>query len=112
VSANTQTLTKEDLSQSDLRLIEIMSRVHYGTIDSFPVQNGQPMLDPEPEIELCEKIGMEIGQKPSIWNGKYLHPRFSDAIRLIRGMHNGRVTRIEIQEGLPFKIAKRPGSCR
>ncbi|MHB0911812.1 MAG: hypothetical protein ACYC2Y_00010 [Armatimonadota bacterium] len=110
MNTNVRNLTRDELSPSELRLVEIMSALNYGIVDSFPVRNGQPVLDPEPEIELRDRVGCERSNRRSVWNGRYLHPMFSGAIRQIREMGDGTVSWIDVQDGLPHRVFRRPVS--
>ena len=96
-------VSKAGLSPSSQRLIELMTRVQFGTIESLMVSDGEPCFDPPPRV--TRELRMK-SSKPSVHPPRNfeLKDQIVELILHLREIDNGIVQRIEVQNGLPFRL--------
>lgn len=98
-------VTKASLSPPERRLVEVMQRMNYGRIEGLVVREGQPVVDPPPRI-VCEiKFGAKGSPEPRQRGGEFtLKAQVQQLFAYFARMGNGTVEKIEVQDGLPFRM--------
>lgn len=89
-------------------LVTVMQRLRYGKILDLVVRDGEPVLDPPPEV--VQEVRFSASRtRPE-------HPRsedFSlkspviDLFRRLTKLGNGTIDILEVQNGLPFRMSVR-----
>ena len=98
-------IRKRMLSPARKELIDLMSDIHYGSIENLLVRGGEPVLQPPPRIVHDVRLGRhEI--KPSVRNRSdfALKAQLVDLFKRLDSISDGVIDRIDIQAGLPFRI--------
>jgi hypothetical protein len=94
-----------DLSPPRRRLVDLVRRIEFGTIDGLPVRRGDPVLDPAPVITRDVKLGpSDQSRPPAAPAGSTLKAHFADLFREFDRLGDGVVTRIEVKHSLPFRV--------
>jgi len=97
-------LSKQDLSSSRARLVELMQSINFGRIERLSVRNGQPVLHPSPAIVREHLFGGENGPRPESASADFLLKRkVLDLFAFLDQLKNGTIDVLEIKHGLPFR---------
>ena len=97
--------TKSCLSDSQVRLIELMQRINFGRIFDLKVRRGQPVMDPLPRIVREIKFGGDNGPRPEVGKADFtLKAQVRDLFVQLEALGDGVIPCIEIQRGLPFRM--------
>ena len=98
-------LTKYSLSKAQIRLVELMQRINYGSIFDLSVRRGEPVMDPSPRIVREIKLGGENGPRPESDKADFtLKAQVCELFAQLEALGDGVILRIEIQRGLPFRM--------
>jgi hypothetical protein len=98
--------TKTDLTKNQRRLVEWMQRLNFGRIENLPVRNGEPVFDPPPRVIREVKFGGENRPRPETAKPDFcLKAEVVDLFEHLKEVGDGVITRLEIQRGLPFRMA-------
>lgn len=98
--------TKTSLSPARRQLIELMQRINYGRIEGLSIRRGEPVLDPPPRIIREIKFGGENGPRPEVAKPDFtLKAQVRDLFAQMEALGDGVVPCIEVQRGLPFRMA-------
>ncbi|MBU1700153.1 MAG: hypothetical protein KJ970_18125 [Candidatus Eisenbacteria bacterium] len=95
---------KSILTQQRRRLLELMQQISFGKIEDLTVRSGEPVLDPPPRVVREIRLG-RAGPGPGKGKDDFLLKR--QVVELFDEMTrvgNGRIERIDIQGGLPFRV--------
>jgi hypothetical protein len=104
MNARQSSLSRDDLSTSDLKLIEVMNQIGFGRIGSFRVSNGRAVVDPKPRTYRSVNTSAETESPRSPWVGDYLEKRYARVITSMRELQEGEITRIDMQNGIPVHL--------
>lgn len=97
---------KTDLSPTRQRLVEKMQRLNFGHIEGLHVRNGEPVFDPPPRVIRDVKFGGENRPRPEVTKSDFsLKVEVMDLFAHLEEVGDGVITRLEIQRGLPFRMA-------
>lgn len=97
--------TKQSLSSSRRRLLELMQRHSFCRIENLQVRAGEPVFDPPPRVSQDIKIGGDNGPRPEIEKGDFiLRASVVELFEHLQRIGDGRVALIEVRYGLPFKL--------
>ncbi|OWK39877.1 hypothetical protein [Fimbriiglobus ruber] len=96
---------KSSLTPAARRLVELMQRINFGTIEDLPVRRGQPVLDPLPRYVTEVKFGGENGARPELMAPDFpLKAQVVELIRRLADLGDGTVAALEIKHGIPFRM--------
>jgi len=96
------------LPPSTRRLIRLMQTLNFGRIDGLVVRDGQPVLDPPPEILREVKFGGENGPRPEATIEDFLlKSQVIEFIDQLSRLGDGIVESLEVRHGLPFRMTVR-----
>ena len=97
---------KSDLTPARRRLIELAQRVNFGRIENLRVREGEPVFDPPPRVIREVKFGGENRPRPEAAKSDFaLKTEMVNLFEHLKEVGNGMITRLEIQHGLPFRMA-------
>ena len=98
-------LTIQDLTPAFRRLVELMQNINFGWIERLEVRGGQPVLSPMPRIVRDRKFGSRHGPTQHASHQNFaLKESVRECIDAIGTIGDGIVERLEIQNGLPFRL--------
>jgi hypothetical protein len=96
---------KGDLSGVEQWLLEIMQKINFGQIEDLAMQKGQPVLEPAPKIVREVKFGARSGPRRETGKEDFaLKGRVIEMIENLRAIGSGKVRRLEVRDGLPFRM--------
>lgn len=85
-------------------LVERMRQTYFGTIHHLLVRDGEPVMDPPPKVKQAFKLGgKRIGRK-LVSQEFALKEQHVELFDLMESKRNGVITKLSIQEGLPFLV--------
>jgi hypothetical protein len=97
------------LSPSWQKLVRIMQSLNYGSILNFPVTNGEPSLDPEPEVLLDVRLDEDVVSRAELNLGDFdLSAEMRRLFARIVALKNGSAEKITVHAGLPRRVILRP----
>lgn len=97
--------TKRQLSTARRSLVEVLQRVNYGRIDGLVVRRGEPVLEPMPRIIHEYKFQSDNGPRPETQKVDFLlKHQVVEVFARLDEIHDGVISSIEIQRGLPFRM--------
>jgi hypothetical protein len=108
---NPRDLTSSELRSSDLtelerQLLTLCHRIEHGYIGDLAVHGGQPVLDPEPRIVREIRLKGSSGAREDVLPRDFvLKTQMVELIRHLAEFGDGLVRRLDVQEGLPFRIS-------
>lgn len=108
----TRHLSKQQLSSSRTRLLEMMQALNFGRIENLSVTAGDPVFDPPPKVIRELKFGSTNGTRPELSLDDFvLKAEVRELFDAITGIGDGVIERIEVRHGLPFRmiVAERRG---
>ncbi|MCC6678168.1 MAG: hypothetical protein IT436_13590 [Phycisphaerales bacterium] len=94
---------KSSLSPANAALLGMMHRLQYGYIEDLLVEKGEPVLKPMPRVVGDYKFGGE-SRKRAVGDDFQLKSEHIELVQLLRGLNNGRIERLEVKAGLPFRV--------
>jgi hypothetical protein len=94
---------KAELSHAKRRLIELMQRLYFGTIQNLHVRAGEPIFDPKPRTIRRRKNGANTQPRPQVGAADFALKRewvefFEDLVAIGDGV----IIHIEVAHGLPI----------
>ncbi len=93
--------TKQSLSASRRRLLELMQRYSFCRIENLQVRGGEPVFDPPPRVAQDIKIGGENGPRPEIEKDDFLlRASVIELFEHLQRIGDGRIALIEVRYGL------------
>lgn len=97
--------TKSSLSQPKARLVELMQRINFGSIEKLVIKKGDLLFDPPPRVVREVKFGGENGPRPEAAKQDFaLKAQVRDLFAQIEAMGDGVIHCLEVKHGLPFKM--------
>jgi hypothetical protein len=97
--------TKSSLSKTKARLIELMQRINFGSIEKLVIEKGELVFDPPPRIVREVKFGAENGPRPEAAKQDFaLKAQVRDLFAQIEEIGDGVIHSLEVKHGLPFKM--------
>lgn len=93
------------LSEPRLQLIRLFQSLNFGKIERLVVRDGEPVLDPAPQVTREVKFGGENAARDERDLQQYLLK--SQVIELFEEfdrLQNGTIAAIEAKHGLPFRM--------
>lgn len=96
---------KADLSPARQQLVTQMQRINFGSIEHLAIVDGDPVLDPLPRFVRELKFGADNGPRPeATLNNFTLKTQVAELFEVLDQLGTGRVERIEIKHGVPFRM--------
>jgi len=96
---------KTSLSPQRRALLELMQEINFGRIEGLAIQDGEPILDPSPQVVREVKFGSENGPRPEIDSIDFLlKAQVVDLFHHLDRMVDGTVERLHVKHGLPFRM--------
>ena len=96
---------KSDLSAARRRLVETMQAIGFGRIEGFLVRDAEPVWSPAPRIVRHVRLGTGDGASPSR-PGDFSHrTEIVELLALFERERDLHVESIEVQYGLPVRVA-------
>jgi hypothetical protein len=97
--------TKRSLSGDRQRLVELMQRLGFGLIKGLQVRDGNPVLDPLPEVTREHKFGGENGPRPELAATDFaLKTQVIELFREFDRLRDTTIAVLEVKHGLPFRM--------
>jgi hypothetical protein len=97
-------MTKDSLSTSQRRTLELIQELVFGRIVGLSINNGQPCYDPAPRIAQEIKLGSESECRPDRNQGDLtLKKEFETLFDQLSQLRDG-IVDIEIRHSLPFRL--------
>ena len=102
---------KRDLTPARRRLVEIMQTHQYGEIHELRISQGDPVLDPMPEVFRDVIPGRDNGPHPArVEADCALKREVVELFDLFDQQKNVQIVRLVIQAGLPLRVRLRVSS--
>ena len=99
---------KYSLTPSHKRLLHLMQTLNFGHIDGLVFRDGQPVLDPPPEVFREVKFGGENGPRPEAAIEDFLlKSQVIEFFNQLSRLGDGVVESLEVMHGLPFRMTVR-----
>lgn len=96
---------KSSLSAAWVELLECMQLIRFGAIENLSIRGGEPVFDPPPCVVQDVKMSSENGPRPELKLTDFaLKKQIQVFVDHIEAIHNGRIRRLEVQDGLPFRM--------
>lgn len=97
--------TKSSLSQPKARLVELMQRINFGSIERLIIKKGELLFDPPPRVVREVKFCGENGPRPETAKQDFtLKAQVRDLFTQIETLGDGVIHSLEVKHGLPFKM--------
>jgi hypothetical protein len=99
------TVRKLALSPPQQKLVDLLGRVGFGAIEGLAVIDGAPSFTLPPKIIRIIKLREEIRPRFEADRSDFiLKTQVVQLLACMRELGNGTIRRIEVQDGLPFKV--------
>lgn len=96
---------RHSLSAERRALVELMRRIWYGRILNLEIRNGEPVLVPPPRVIREWKFGANHGALTGSKDDFLWKDKVQELFSLMDRLENDVILWLEIQEGLPFRMA-------
>ncbi len=98
-------ITKWQLSRPRQALIELGQDINHGWIENLPVQGGEPVLEPLPDIEREITFRRENGARPELARPDFaLKAQVVELFDFFDERKDFVIKRLEFKHGLPFRM--------
>lgn len=98
--------TKALLSPERRRLLELMQEINFGWIERLTIHGGEPVFKPAPRVIRDYKFGGENGPRRELEaNDFVLKKEVTKFFEQLDRLGDGRLERLEIKHGLPFRMS-------
>lgn len=97
-----RSLELRDLPASIQRLIAIAGEIRFGRFENLKIKESLPVLDPPPR--LVRDVKLKSSESPAPFSQGEVKDHVVAMIREFRLIGDGTVERLEIKNGLPFRI--------
>jgi hypothetical protein len=94
-----------DLPPGRRWLVEAMRKMVYGTIEDIVLIDGEPMLDPLPKVLRSKRLGAKNSSVRECAGNYLLKQQVLEIFEEFDQIGSGIVARIDVRDGLPYKIA-------
>lgn len=96
---------KKSLSLGRMRFVERMQHLNFGAIENLAIIDGEPALDSHPRLVRELKFGGDSGPRPeSSLDDFTLKSQVAELFAYFDDIGNGVIDRIEVKNGLPFRM--------
>ncbi len=96
---------KCELSELKQRLVELMQGINFGWIERLTIHGGEPVFKPAPRVIRDYKFGGENGPRRELEADDFiLKKEVTEFFNELDRLGDGRLERIEIKHGLPFRM--------
>lgn len=99
-----QTNRNQPLSPGKRRLVNLMHRMNFGTIEDLAVRDGEPHFDPPPRVLRARKFGAGSTSPEPDGSLFTLKAPVAELLSELEAMRDGTVRTLEVQHGLPFRM--------
>ncbi|MBY0262110.1 MAG: hypothetical protein K2Q20_07180 [Phycisphaerales bacterium] len=94
------------LSPRRQSLVDLLTRIGYGTIYDLPVRRGEPVIGPDLHVE--QDLKLKGADEPPPPGGDYLlNEQVVTLMRVCDEVGDGVIRQIDVQARLPFRVRKR-----
>lgn len=98
-------LQKTALSEPRTRLLELMQKINWGRIEGLRVVQGEPVFSPEPRVVRDHKLGVdEYPRSERRLRDFLVKSQLSDLFVQFERLGDGVIERLEVRNGLPFRM--------
>jgi hypothetical protein len=98
--------SKSSLSPARQRLVELMQDLNFGHIERLEILDSQPVFDPPPRVVREIKFGARNGPRPEAALRDFvLKAQLVEFFACLDTIGDGVIERLEVQHGLPFRVA-------
>jgi hypothetical protein len=95
--------SKQQLTPSRKRLLELMQQIRFGRIEGLAVRAGEPVLEPALIVVREVKFAAENGPRPEASLQDFvLKHQHRDLFTLLDEMGDGTIATLTVKHGLPF----------
>jgi len=99
------TITKQDLSDPRIRLVELMQQVNYGRIQGLRVKNGEPVFDPPPSVLRLVLFGKDNGPNAACMSESFtLKKKVTELFETFDHEQSLLIQELIIENGLPVRM--------
>ena len=99
-------ITLASLPPERRRLLKRMQRINFGRIENLVIKDGQPVLSPSPRVVRSVKFGGRNGPRPEASLEDFvIKDEVVELFRYMDELRDGVIDVLEIQHGLPFRMA-------
>jgi hypothetical protein len=101
----TATRTKSTLSPARQQLLRLFQELNFGRIENLDVRQGEPVLDPSPQVIREVKFGGENGPRPERHAHDFLlKGQVVELLDQLDRLQDGTIRLLEVKHGLPFRM--------
>lgn len=100
----TTAIARSALSHARRKLVDLMGEIGFGTLEGLIVLAGEPVWRPAPRIIREVKLAGEPAWSSSAADDFALKAQVVALFAQFDMMGDGRIERLEIKHGLPFRI--------
>lgn len=102
-------LRKSSLSPARTKLVDLMRRVRFGTIEELILEDGEPRLDRRLLFSTTFRAGDTEARKQGSYQGGdyFLKAQVVDLMARFDEIRDGEIVKLEIREGLPHFMSIR-----
>lgn len=98
-------MKKSDLTGSLQELLETMQRISFGEINGLSIRNGQPNPEQPPVVIRHLKFGSGNRPQPEAQLSDFvLNAKMEEFFASLGRIEEGTIAKIEVKEGLPFRM--------
>ena len=99
-----------DLPEAARRLVRVMQRVNFGSIETLRIRGGLPVFKPEPRVIREIKLGGQNGpRREAAMDDFKIKPEAHELFRHLAELGDGLVLALEVKFGLPFHLRVEKG---
>ncbi len=100
------------MSPARRRLVGLFQQLNFGRLEHLIVHNGEPVLDPLPQVVSEIKFGGENGPRSEPAAGDFtLKPHLIELFAHFDRIGNGVIETLEVKHGLPFRMLVRESAA-
>lgn len=85
-------------------LVQRIHQTYFGTMHNLVVRDGEPIIDPPPKTKQAFKLGGKRNPPKVVSREFALKEQHLELFDLMDSKQNGIITKLTIQEGLPFLV--------
>ncbi len=100
--------TKSALSPEKRQLVELCQKTNFGSLKSFKVRAGEPVLDPPPTIIRTCKFGGDNGPHPALAHRDFLlKDEVKNLVEIFEHEQTLDIEELVVANGLPVRMTIR-----
>lgn len=97
--------SKKQLSVPRQQLLKLMQRMYFCRIKNLRIIQGEPILDPWPEVIQDIKLdGDNNSRQESQLCNFELKPQHRELLNCFDSVHEGTISQIDVRHGLPCRV--------